>query len=75
MATPREPNIPDAERTDRRDPDLPDGTATDVTPAEGTSADAPVVQGIYTPDVGPGGDDVDESSALPNRYRTARHPI
>jgi len=75
MATPREPRIPDTERTDRRGADLPDGTATDVTPPEGTSVDAPVVQGVHTPDVGHGGEDIDEAEpALPNRYRTARRP-
>jgi hypothetical protein len=75
MATSHEPRIPDAEETDRHGADLPEGTATDVTPPEGTSVDAPKVQGIYRPDVGPGGEDIDESApALPNRYRTARRP-
>lgn len=54
---------------------LPEGTATDVAPPDGTSVDAPEVQGIYRPDVGPGGADIDEDDrVLPNRDRTARNP-
>ncbi len=52
---------------------LPEGTAPDVPPAPGTSAGAPKVEGIYRPDVGPGGKDIDEGDRpLPNRYRADR---
>lgn len=54
---------------------LPEGTATDVAPPDGTSVDAPAVQGVYRPDVGPGGADIDEGDrVLPSRDRTARKP-
>jgi hypothetical protein len=65
----------DAPPGERHGGHLPEGTATDVPPPEGTSVDAPKVQGIYRPDVGPGGADIDEGDrALPSRDRTARRP-
>jgi hypothetical protein len=65
----------DAPHAGRHGGRLPEGTATDVAPPDGTSVDALEVQGIYRPDVGPGGADVDEGDrALPNRDRTARKP-
>ena len=65
----------DTRAGERRPGHLPHGTATDAPPWEGSSLDAPVVQGTYRPDVGPGGTEVDESDrALANRSRTARAP-
>ena len=43
----------------------PQRTVPDVPPAQGTSEAMRPVQGVHTPDVGPGGDDVD----------TARRPM
>ncbi|MGB9376977.1 MAG: hypothetical protein WCB04_05615 [Mycobacteriales bacterium] len=45
--------------SDRPQAGVPDTTVTDTTPAPGTSEAMPPVQGTHTPDVGPGGDDLD----------------
>jgi hypothetical protein len=51
-----------------RPPDMDPGG---VHRAEGTSETAEPVRGTYTPDVGPGGSEVDTSrTATPGRYRT-----
>lgn len=47
-----------------RDPDrpqagVPESTVTDPTPTLGTSEEMEPVQGVHTPDVGPGGDQID----------------
>ncbi len=74
-ATTEQPDRDTQPQVGRHGGHLPEGTATDVTPPDGTSVDAPVVQGIYRPDVGPGGADIDEGDrVLPNRDRTARKP-
>ncbi len=60
---------------DRGPSRLPEGSGMDVPPMPGTSADAPEVQGIHTPDVGDGGRDIDEGERpLASRPRTARDP-
>lgn len=38
---------------------VPERAVTDVTPAPGTSETARPVEGVYVPDAGPGGDDMD----------------
>ncbi|MGH3749834.1 MAG: hypothetical protein ACRDT8_20815 [Micromonosporaceae bacterium] len=60
---------------ERRPGHVPEGTATDEPPLEGSSLDAPPVQGVYRPDVGPGGAEIDEGDRpLPSRRRAARGP-
>ncbi len=44
---------------DRPQAGVPDGTATDKTPALGTSEELEPVQGVHTPGIGPGGADMD----------------
>jgi hypothetical protein len=64
------------------DPDLaekaggvPRGTAPEVTTAPGTSESMRPVDGVHTPDVGPGGRDIDTASPpLTQRSETARGP-
>lgn len=54
---------------------LPEGAGMDAPPMPGTSADAPVVQGVHIPDIGEGGRDIDEGERpLASRSRTARDP-
>ncbi len=66
MTTP-ESNQPDTEQ-DRPQAGVPDGTVTDETPALGTSEVLSPVQGVHTPDVGPGGEQFDtEEPGAANR--------
>jgi hypothetical protein len=54
-----------------RDGGAPDGVDPGGQPADYTSESFAPEEGIHTPDVGPGGDDVDTSrTAAPGRYRT-----
>lgn len=49
---------------------VPEDTVTDVTPAPGTSEELRPVQGVHTPDVGPGGEQVDTADPA-SRSRAA----
>jgi hypothetical protein len=54
---------------------IPPGTGPDVAAPYGTSEDKPADEGIHTPDVGPGGDDLDTASPpLAGRSEGARLP-
>lgn len=55
--------------------DMPPDTGPNPPPMPGTSETLRPVQGIYRPDVGPGGRDIDlDERALPGRERNARGP-
>lgn len=79
------PTMPDEARTGypdapapedyppRGEPGLPAGTAPDVAPALGTSESMRPVDGVHTPDIGPGGEQFDtEATPLPGRTDHAR---
>jgi hypothetical protein len=52
---------------------VPHGTAPEVQAAEGTAEAAAAAEGIHTPDVGPGGSDIDtDERPLTARPRTTR---
>lgn len=54
---------------------MPPDTGPNPPAMPGTSEDAEPVQGIYRPDIGPGGRDVDTTERpLPGRTRNARGP-
>lgn len=52
---------------------VPERTVTDVTPAPGTSEAMAPVEGVHTPDAGPGGEQFDTAApAVPNRTTDSR---
>lgn len=59
--------------TDRPQVGAPEGTLPDAPAAEGTSEAAEPVQGVHTPDVGPGGEQVDTAATpVPGRTEGSR---
>ncbi|WP_163510328.1 hypothetical protein [Fodinicola acaciae] len=69
--TPQEA-YPDLHAGQPRDGGAPDGVDPGGVTADYTSESFPPAEGVFTPDVGPGGDDVDTSrTAAPGRYRTS----
>ncbi|MDQ6876054.1 MAG: hypothetical protein M3042_13465 [Actinomycetota bacterium] len=63
---------PDSSATDPQ-AGVPERSVTDVTPAPGTSEEMAPIEGVHTPEVGPGGEQFDTAEpAVPNRTTDSR---